>query len=281
MNFSRRSSWYGALLGLRGTLLLAALAGLLAGCAASLPAPVTNSMGIRPLHLGPPAYGAAGGGVYVVKAGDTLYGIALDHGLDYKDLARWNGIGPGYMIRVGQRLRLGPKRRRRASRRALPQATAQRAARTEASRPPSSVPQAPAPGTAAATDAALGWQWPAQGKIIGGFDAAQGHKGIDIAGTTGEPVYASAAGYVVSCGDGLHGYGNLVIIKHNNAYLSAYAHNSKLLVAEGQRVAKGQEIAEMGDSGAQHVELHFEIRRFGQPVNPLDYLPKPPLALNQ
>ena len=277
MNPARGVSWYGRVRGLRRAFLLIGWAGLLAGCAASLPAPVTNSMGIRPLHLGEPAYEAAGGRVYVVKAGDTLYGIALDHGLDYKDLARWNGIGPGYMIRVGQRLRLGPQRRRGASGRAMPQKTAQGAAKTGASHRPSGPAQAPAEGA----DAALGWQWPAQGKIIGSFDAAQGHKGIDIAGTTGEPVYAAAAGYVVYCGDGLHGYGNLVIIKHNNAYLSAYAHNSKLLVAEGQRVARGQEIAEMGESGAQHVELHFEIRRFGQPVNPLDYLPKPPLALNQ
>lgn len=132
---------------------------------------------------------------------------------------------------------------------------------------------APPPGSATAADDQLGWVWPAKGKVIGQFSDSANLKGIDIAGTMGEPVYASAAGKVVYAGSGLRGYGKLIIIKHNATYLSAYAHNSALLVKEGQQVARGQEIAQMGNTDADKVMLHFEIRRYGKPMDPEKFLP--------
>jgi lipoprotein NlpD len=122
-------------------------------------------------------------------------------------------------------------------------------------------------------DDKLDWQWPAKGRVVAGFSETANLKGIDIAGTAGEPVYASAAGRVVYAGSGLRGYGKLVIIKHNKTYLSAYAHNREILVKEGQQVARGQKIAEMGSSDADQVKLHFEIRRLGKPMDPARYLP--------
>jgi lipoprotein NlpD len=118
----------------------------------------------------------------------------------------------------------------------------------------------------------VGWIWPAHGNLIAGFDEAK-NKGLDIAGKAGEPVFASADGRVVYAGAGLRGYGNLIILKHNNTYLTAYAHNQTLLVKEDQSVQKGQKIAEMGNSDADRVKLHFEIRRQGKPVDPARYLP--------
>jgi len=122
-------------------------------------------------------------------------------------------------------------------------------------------------------DDKLGWLWPTTGKVVGGFSETANLKGIDIAGKAGQPVRASAAGKVVYAGAGLRGYGKLIIIKHNKTYLSAYAHNREILVKEGQLVAKGQQVAEMGDSDADQVKLHFEIRRLGKPVDPTRFLP--------
>ena len=119
----------------------------------------------------------------------------------------------------------------------------------------------------------IDWAWPASGKVISGFSETANLKGIDIAGKSGQPVFASGPGKVVYAGSGLRGYGKLIIIKHNNTFLSAYAHNREILVKEGQQVAKGQKIAEMGDSDADQVKLHFEIRRFGKPVDPAKFLP--------
>jgi len=119
----------------------------------------------------------------------------------------------------------------------------------------------------------LGWIWPATGKIVAGFSESANLKGIDIAGKAGQPIVASAAGKVVYAGTGLRGYGKLIIVKHNNAFLSAYAHNREIAVKEGQQVAKGQKIAEMGDTDADQVKLHFEIRRLGKPVDPAKFLP--------
>jgi lipoprotein NlpD len=129
-------------------------------------------------------------------------------------------------------------------------------------------PSAPAAGS----DEDVGWIWPASGSVVGGFDEAK-NKGLDIAGKAGDPVYSVGDGRVVYAGSGLRGYGNLVIVKHNNTYLSAYAHNQTLLVKEDQSVRKGQKIAEMGNSDADRVKLHFEIRRQGKPVDPAKYLP--------
>jgi lipoprotein NlpD len=144
--------------------------------------------------------------------------------------------------------------------------------------PVSATPVAPAPEDrkeqpAADDDDKLEWMWPSQGKVIGEFNEAASLKGLDIAGKNGQAVSAAAAGKVVYSGSGLRGYGKLVIVKHNKTYLSAYAHNSQILVKEGQNVSRGQKIAEMGDSDADRVKLHFEIRRFGKPVDPLKYLP--------
>jgi len=122
-------------------------------------------------------------------------------------------------------------------------------------------------------DNKIEWVWPASGKVIAGFSDSANLKGIDIAGKSGQPVVASAAGRVVYAGTGLRGYGKLIIVKHNSTYLSAYAHNRDILVKEGQQVGKGQKISEMGDTDADQVKLHFEIRRLGKPVDPAKYLP--------
>jgi lipoprotein NlpD len=151
--------------------------------------------------------------------------------------------------------------------------TAAAAASAEPARVPQrveAVKSAPADGD---DDDRLDWQWPARGRVVAAFSENANLKGIDIAGTAGEPVYASAPGRVVYAGSGLRGYGKLVIIKHNKTYLSAYAHNREILVKEGQQVARGQKIAEMGNSDADQVKLHFEIRRLGKPMDPVRFLP--------
>jgi lipoprotein NlpD len=140
---------------------------------------------------------------------------------------------------------------------------------------PTAAPEATPPAASSANG--IDWGWPATGKIVTSYiESTSANKGIDIAGTLGQPVLAAAAGKVVYSGSGLRGYGNLVIIKHDDTYLSAYAHNSKLLVKEGQSIVKGQKIAEMGSSDAPRVQLHFEIRKFGKPVDPSKYLPANP-----
>lgn len=321
---------------------------------------------------------------YTVRRGDKLYQIALDYGLDWRDLAAWNNIENPNVIRVGQVLRLSsPTAAAGAPAGATPtvaaatgvtvsplkpappvasgdaRAPATGAATTtrtdglktqpkvvkepyseqalrDAQRPAavaapaagggsaaaSAVGTAAAgtvtaagaaagvaagaatgavaatattaaagasatpgsataarPSTASATPAAAGdddkidWLWPTTGKLVTGFSDGANLKGIDIAGNAGQPVLASAAGKVVYAGSGLRGYGKLVIVKHNGTYLSAYAHNSEILVKEGQQVTRGQKIAEMGNSDSDQVKLHFEIRRLGKPVDPLKYLP--------
>jgi lipoprotein NlpD len=289
--------------------------------------------------------------VYVVKRGDTLYGIALDHGQSYRDVATWNGITDPNVIRVGQQLRVrpppgwvekpdpgeqvvtqamplppaieakpleapappavktGPKAVRVAySDKALAQikgvpykeaavppstgvvkpAAATNAAAGAASRPEAAATKPPAPireakaDTSAPSDAptqsfggdlAQGWTWPARGTLLHSFNSGANPKGIAIGGEPGQAVLAAAPGKVVYSGSGLRGYGKLIIIKHSDTFLSVYAHNRELLVKEGQRVSRGQKIAEMGDTDADRVGLHFEIRRLGKPVDPLQYLP--------
>jgi len=150
------------------------------------------------------------------------------------------------------------------------------AAAAPAAAPPPTVARVeprPAPAPPPDGDEKVDWVWPAKGKVVSGFSEATSLKGIDIAGSTGQPIAASAGGKVVYAGTGLRGYGKLIIIKHNGTYLSAYAHNKEILVKEGQQVAKGQKIAEMGNTDADQVKLHFEIRRQGKPVDPLRYLP--------
>lgn len=240
-------------------------------------------------------------GYYTVKPGDTLIRVGLETGQNWRDIARWNNIENPNLIEVGQVLRVAPPGSQVAENGVVarpvaptssPQATPLGPAGTaSAAKPAASAPAAPAtpPAATAATtpppaaasagaeagDDRMNFIWPASGTMIGGFDEAK-NKGVDLAGKAGDAVLAAADGKVVYAGAGLRGYGNLIILKHNNTYLTAYAHNQALLVKEDQTVRKGQKVAEMGSSDADRVKLHFEIRRQGRPVDPLKYLPPRP-----
>lgn len=218
---------------------------------------------------------------YVVSRGDTLYSIAWRYGMDYRKLAAANEIAAPHRIYPGQKLVMkevevsAPRSRRDSRTRIATVSPDQRSnSRTESKpsgrRSPSSAVSPPA-----ASLSQTGWRWPNEGRVTKTFTTSgREHKGIDIAGKLGEPVYAAAAGTVVYAGSGLVGYGNLLIVKHDERYLSAYAHNRHLLVKEGDSVKSGQKIAAMGNSGTESVMLHFEIRRDGKPVDPLHLLPK-------
>lgn len=248
----------------------------------------------------PPGFENAGkAGYYTVKPKDTLIGIGLEAGQSHKEIARWNNLENPNKIEVGQVLRVAPpvtvvpvvsdngvavaKPVTTSAATATPIAPGGQAAK------PASAPASGASASAAAASAPvvastasasagasaeedLGWIWPSSGPVLAGFDDAK-NKGLDIGGTAGDAVAASADGKVVYAGAGLRGYGNLIILKHNNTYLTAYAHNQTLLVKEDQSVKKGQKIAEMGNSDADRVKLHFEVRRQGKPVDPSKYLP--------
>ena len=251
---------------------------------------------------------------HVVKKGDTLYSIALDYGQDYRELAAWNNLEDPGLIRIDQRLRLFPPdsvgeptsaqptalaapvptpvfAEPRA--RKLPyseQAMAQLKMPVPAASPTPAVaapvtpqaksfavrvvPAAPVQKQMPVADGRMTWEWPAQGKLLYGFGEGSNQKGVGIDGRSGQPVLSAAPGKVVYSGSGLRGYGKLIIVKHNTSYLSVYAHNSQILVKEGQTVAKGQKIAEIGDTDSDRVGLHFEIRRLGKPIDPLQYLPE-------
>jgi lipoprotein NlpD len=220
-------------------------------------------------------------GYYTVKPGDTMIRIGLEQGQNWRDIVRWNGIENPNLIEVGQVLRVIP-----------PQADAAALASQGVAPPkveskpldapppvaPSPVPAASAPAAVVApaaptqADDEPAWAWPSAGTVLAGFEEGK-QKGLAIAGKAGDPVLAAADGRVVYAGSGLRGYGNLVIVKHNNTYLTAYAHNQTLLVKEDQAVRRGQKIAEMGSSDAERVQLHFEIRRQGKPVDPARLLP--------
>ena len=285
-----------------GCTLLAALM-LVAGCSSrSLnPAPVedrgTGSSRPAPavvvvpatVKLLPGAENAGKPGYYTVKPGDTIIRIGLDNGQNWRDIVRWNSLENPNLIEVGQVLRVAPPVSETlvvtrpvtsgsAPAAAVPPASAPRptasaplAATSAPVAAPSPAP-APTPAPSANGDEDVGWIWPAQGTLVAGFDEAK-NKGLDISGKAGDAVLASADGRVVYAGAGLRGYGNLIILKHNNTFLTAYAHNQTLLVKEDQSVKKGQKIAEMGNSDADRVKLHFEIRRQGKPVDPARYLP--------
>ncbi len=204
---------------------------------------------------------------YKVKKGDTLYSIGFRSNHGYKRLAEWNHIRPPYKIRVGQTLKLFKPRKtytkksKNVQRKKTPPKT------KKVTRKKSNISKVKK------NVLKLSWQWPIQGKILRSFSKT-GKKGIDIYGKYGQPVKSAASGKVVYSGKGLIGYGNLLIIKHNENYLSAYANNRRLLVNEGQRVKKGQTIAEVGRGTDKKTSLHFEIRKNGKPVNPIYYLPK-------
>ena len=311
---------------------------LLAACATPNQGPVADRSVTRPSAplFKPPAPATAPvleqrPETYTVKRGDTLYSIALDHGVDYRELAAWNSMSDPAVLKEGTVLRLRPAPVQQAVQaEARPQgqtdsgvqvhpvvipgaveahslggepraAGEPRAPAAQAARPDllktgpkamklpyseenvalvlrESPPEAkleaavPQPGAAQESDG-VDWMWPAPGRVLAGFSKAT-NKGVDILGKVGDPVFASASGRVVYSGTGLRGYGKLIIIKHNETYLSAYAHNSNLLVKEGQSVVRGQKIAEIGNTDSPQVKLHFEIRRLGEPVDPLKFLPE-------
>ncbi len=230
-------------------------------------------------------------GSYVVQRGDTLYSIAWQHGLKTKELAQLNRMRAPYTIYPGQRLQVGGgQAQQQAAAQTAPQAAPlARRAPLKAKPLPQPIaapatpgqekpPSAPVPATARLADPPDydgKWQWPTRGKLLRGYkENANGKKGIDISGHHGQPVSAAAGGKVVYTGSGLVGYGRLIIIKHNESLLSAYGHNSKLLVAEGDHVRAGQLIAKMGSSGTNRTALYFEIRKDGKPVDPVQYLPR-------
>lgn len=243
---------------------------ILCGCAVRNPPPVVDiyqrdEQGTRVTS-----------GSHRVQRGETLYSIAWRYGWDYRALARTNGIGAPYTIYPGQTISFGgsaatettPERRT---------ASSSRPSRSSSKSSPSSstASSSPPKTSSPVSTGPVQWQWPADGKLLERYStAAGGRRGIAIGGREGSPVRAAAGGRVVYRGSGLTGYGNLLIIKHNDRWLSAYAHNRKLLVKEGERVRAGQEIATMGASGTQHTQLHFEIRKDGQPVDPIKLLPR-------
>ena len=230
--------------------------------------------------LGPPPPG-----YYRVKPGDTLYRIALENGQNYRDIATWNNLANPNQIEVDQLLRVVPPGANVAASTPgvvtapVPGGSVQTIA-PGAAMPPivgsgATAAAAQAPGSAvdaAAPSGSIALGWPVRGPLLNGFDESQ-NKGINIGGAAGDPIKAAADGRVVYAGNGLRGYGNLIIIKHDATFLTAYAHNSALMVKEGDAVSRGQKIAEMGNSDSNRVMLHFEVRRQGKPVDPLKYLP--------
>jgi lipoprotein NlpD len=231
---------------------------------AAAPAPAPS---VEVVKVMPGAENAGKPGYLTVQRGDTLTRIGLNNGQSWRDLARWNNLTNPDAIEEGQVLRVVPPNATVEASGVVVQPIGGGAEVAAAVKPAA----APTP-TTSANDEGLGFAWPASGNVIGGFDDAK-NKGLDIAGKAGDPVLAAADGQVVYAGAGLRGYGNLIILKHNNTFLTAYAHNQALLVKEDQKVRKGQKIAEMGKTDADRVKLHFEIRRQGKPVDPAKYLP--------
>ena len=251
-------------------------------------APVATS---SPVSMGPAMTGSENAGkpgFYSVRPGDTLTKIALDHGQAWRDIAKWNGLDNPNVIEVDQVLRVAPPVMELAANRQTKPVMAQNPtpANTSTSNTPtptaSSAPASSASNAATnasapvnVSDDGMAFAWPHPGPVLAGFDEAK-NKGLDFAGKAGDPVLAAGDGKVVYAGSGLRGYGNLVILKHNNTYLTAYAHNQTLLVKEDQSVTKGQRIADMGSSDSDRVKLHFEIRKQGKPVDPAKLLPARP-----
>lgn len=278
-------------------------AATLAGCGAFVNRAPVEERPVRPVPASPtqarPApsgqENAGRPGYFTVRPGDTLIRIGLETGQNWRDLQRWNNLDNPNVIEVGQVLRVVPPGQDSPSGVAVrpvpsarvearpietkaasaPAASAPAAAPAPAAVPAASVPAPPPPPPpppAREGDDDLNWVWPAQGPLVSSFDESR-NKGVAIAGKAGDPVYAAADGRVVYAGSGLRGYGNLIIIKHNDTFLTAYAHNQTLLVKEDQPVRRGQKIAEMGSSDADRVQLHFEVRRRGKPIDPTKVLP--------
>jgi len=219
------------------------------------------------------------GKVHTVSAGETLFSIAWRYGLDYEKLAKYNAIKPPYTIYPAQKIRVDMRSGNTQSIVSgnVKSATANDQHKRESNgyRSEKGSKALSKASSAAVSHSAVKWQWPASGKLIALFQGDSGlNKGIDLSGKLGEPVVAAASGRVVYAGSGLSGYGKLLIIKHNDTFLSAYAHNDEISVKEGDSVKAGQRIADMGSSGTDRVKLHFEIRSEGSPVDPLKFLPK-------
>lgn len=255
------------------------------------PAAPASAASAAAAEVKPPLPGAENAGkpgYYTVKPGDALIRIALDNGQSWRDVAKWNNLENPNRIEVGQVLRVLPPGVDPGAVTAKPIATAPKvetrpldakppvgsasAASAVAAKDAPKEPPKEAPKDSAADDDTLSWTWPVSQPVSAGFDE-QRNKGLDFAGKPGDPVVAVADGRVVYAGSGLRGYGNLVIIKHNNTYLTAYAHNRAMLVEQDQVVRKGQRIAEMGSTESDTVKLHFEVRRLGKPVDPAKLLP--------
>ena len=253
---------------LQQTILAVAMFALLAGCGRSHVVHEASrgsraAPGERPVKVSEPKYGAT----VVVQRGQNVYRIATENGLTALDLAIWNDIGQPYTIYPGQRLRLYPGGQTGvAVKPAVPLARASTSA----------APVRPAtPSVVVPTASNVSWRWPADGTVVASFASGDPtRQGVDIAGKAGQPVRAASDGVVVYSGSGLVGYGELVIVKHNEQWLSAYGHNRARMVNEGQVVKAGQQIAEMGRSGASRDMLHFEVRYNGKPVDPQQYLPR-------
>ncbi|XVJ68994.1 MAG: peptidoglycan DD-metalloendopeptidase family protein [Rhizobacter sp.] len=261
----------------------------------------TTTEAAKPL---PGAENAGKSGYYTIKPGDTLIRVGLDQGQNWKDIAKWNNIDNPNLIEVGQVLRVAPPGAEAAPMGARPVTTAKveskpldtKPAAPSATTAPAAVTPTPAPASTPAASSAtstaaspsppatagvpggkdadddVNWQWPATGSVVSQFDEGK-TKGLAIAGRAGDPVLAAADGKAVYVGSAIRGYGNLIVIQHNGRYLTAYAHNQALLVKEGQTVRRGQRIAEMGSTDADRVQLHFEIRRHGKPIDPAKLLP--------
>jgi len=244
----------------------------------------------QPPVTAPGAENAGKPGYYTVKQGDTLARIGLEAGQPYRDIARWNNLENPNRIETGQVLRIippgvseegavsRPVAASKASVTPLPPAGKP----AQAASGPAAVATSPAATASAPAVAAtpttlieddVSFIWPVRGDILASFDETKNRKGLDIGGVAGAPILAAADGKVVYAGSGLRGYGNLIIVKHSATYLTAYAHNQTLLVKEEQTVKQGQKIAEMGNSDADQVKLHFEVRKLGKPVDPAKYLP--------
>lgn len=261
------------------------LSTLLVGCSSSK----TSDVRVVDRNNAVPQRPAVTTGQYVVRPKDTLFSIAFRYGWDYKALAARNNIPTPYTIHPGQTIRFdGRTGSTPTPVESATDSTPSSSLKTTVIRrqangtttssavvaPSVATKPAPAPMPPAGP-APTGWGWPSNGILIGKFSSNGSlNKGIDIAGDLGQPVLAASDGTVVYAGSGLRGYGELVIIKHSDTYVSAYGHNRRLLVREGQQVKVGQTIAEMGSTGTDRVKLHFEIRRQGKPVDPLQFLPR-------
>ena len=243
-----------------------ALVSVMNGCGSTAEAPVyaPGEQQAMPRTRPGPARAAQRPSYYVVTRGDTLYSIAWRYSFDYRKLAAWNHISSPYTIFPGQRIYLHDTAPAAVT---PPRSIGKRDGTSNVVQAPKTTPGQGGVGVS------IHWRWPTRGRLITSSSPTL-QKGVNISGRTGQAIYAAAAGDVVYSGSGLLGYGKLIIIKHNDVYLSAYAYNQEILVKEGMRVSSGQKIATMGTDSDRRPLLHFEIRKEGQPVNPLRHLPK-------